>query len=494
MKQRSKLTVRLALAFTLSTAATALVCVVALVDLVNVSKRTNFVVSRQMEVLRDAAAFDALMYQKGFVADYMLTGDRVWLRKLESSRAEFARWVDDVRSKLAPTESEVLDKIVATNLAYDRARSEAVALFDAGKPEQAKAMLPGYHVHIDRLVNLAQEFSRIGRREAQDALLIAESSIRRLAHLLVATSVMGALLSVVVGYMWARRIARPMYNLQLQVASAAQKTLIKIAPEAGEFDGLAGQIAALVTKVEESDAALVEQRRRLVQSEKMSAVGELAAKLGHEILNPLAGIKAAAQLMEMEASAAELSATGIRDTVRALGTETTRIEQLIRRLIGYARPLAPVIEACSVRRLVDAARESVASQLPLSNSQTLIEEQPNLPPLEVDPLLMTQVFVNLLRNAAESMESGGVVLVRIFRATVDSVPSIQVEILDEGSGIKPEQMQRLFTPFHTTKVTGHGLGLATSRNIVLEHGGHIDAYNRKDRTGAIFRVSLPLLR
>ena len=99
--------------------------------------------------------------------------------------------------------------------------------------------------------------------------------------------------SLLVGFLVARRVARPIYELQLQVASAAQRIRIEVPPGRAGFEALGEHMSAILRKIEETDAAIAEQRRRLIQSEKMSAIGEVAAKLAHEILNPLTGIKAA---------------------------------------------------------------------------------------------------------------------------------------------------------------------------------------------------------
>lgn len=494
MRVSRTLTLRLALAFTLSTAAVTAVCIVALVTLVNISERTRAVVLREVELLRDAAAFDALIYQKGFVADYILTRDSQWLHKLEDARAQFARWAARPKPWLDHEERKLLDELMRENDAYDQLRRTAIERFDAGRVEEAVALIPNYHVHIDRLVELAQQFSAAARRETERSLVSTERTIRRLAWLLVATSLIGALASVTVGFLWARRIARPMYQLQLQVESAAQRTKVHVSDATEDKNALADRIVALVQKAEEADVALGEQRRRLIQSEKLSAIGELAAKLGHEILNPLAGMKAAVQLMSLQAEARELTFETLAPTVEALEREVTRIEQLIRRLIGYARPLAPEIQLCSVRNLLEAAEQAALQQLRGARWQFAIEAADDVPPIEVDPLLMTQVFVNLYRNAAEAMPKGGAIVTRVSQREVRGRREVQLEIEDEGHGLAPELVHGLFTPFRSTKATGHGLGLATSRNIVVEHGGTLEARNRSDRSGASFRVSLPAVR
>jgi signal transduction histidine kinase len=151
-----------------------------------------------------------------------------------------------------------------------------------------------------------------------------------------------ALASLTVGLLWARRIAKPMYELQLRVESAAEKTRIRVAPGEDDVGALADHITELIVRgrgVRRGAGGTAPGR--LVQSEKLSAVGELAAKLAHEILNPLAGMRAATQLLAVQAEAGELSAAEVAANAQALDNEISRVDRLLRRLVSYAKPLSP---------------------------------------------------------------------------------------------------------------------------------------------------------
>ena len=246
----------------------------------------------------------------------------------------------------------------------------------------------------------------MARQDAERALAETERSVGRLAHVLVGTSIAGAIASLVVGFLWARRITRPIYELEVQVQSSTERTRIQVAPGRAGLEALGDQVTALVEKLEETDAALAEHRRRLMQSEKLSAVGELAAKLAHEVLNPLAGMKAAVQLLARQGAAGAAAAT-CSTTAEALNREITRVEGLVRRLVNFSRPLAPRVEVaawarCSTRRMEAASRFSSGMRSAVERPRRRICE-----PVEVDPLLFTQVLVNLLVNAAEAMAPAG---------------------------------------------------------------------------------------
>lgn len=489
------LSARLALASLGTAVAVGVVCAVGLFSLGNASAVSRVAVSRQLALIDDAAAMSAFLYQKGFVAEYLLTGNRAWLAELESNRPAFESWLRRMHGKVGGADSErLLDEIQSEYAAYDHARREAVALYDAGHPAEAKTALLQNHTQAQRLRDLFAEFGRAARADAETTLSGAERSVRRLADVLVATSVAGAVASLLVGFLWARRITKPITELEVQVESAAERTRIHLVPGRAGLETLGDQVSAIVEKLEQTDAALFEHRRRLVQSEKLSAVGELAAKLAHEVLNPLAGMKAATQLLERQGAAAP-GGVPVVETARALDREITRVEGLVRRLMNYARPLAPRFELCTVGSLVDAALEAASPALTRHHTEVARHEEPNLPPLEVDPQLITQALVNLIVNAAEATPSGGgAIEVETARATSLGRDEVAVRVRDRGAGIPPERERELFKPFFTTKPEGHGLGLAVSQNILLEHGGRIIAANRADAPGALFELQIPVVR
>jgi signal transduction histidine kinase len=491
------LSARLAFASLGIAIAIGVVCAVGLSSLENTAAVARVAVGQQLALIDDAAAMGAFQYQKGFVAEYLLTGNREWLAELETSRPAFESWLAAAHARVGdPASAKLLDDIQTEYDAYDQARKAAITLYDAGNAAQARAMLESNHLRSQHLRDHFHAFGRIARTDAERALAETEASVRRLAHLLVGTSIAGALASLLAGFLWARRITRPIYELQVQVRSATERTRIQVAPGRAGIEALGDQVGALVEKLEETDAALAEHRRRLMQSEKLSAVGELAAKLAHEVLNPIAGMKAAVQLLARQ-GASSPDGREIIETAEALNREITRVEALIRRLVDFSKPLAPRVEVATVETLLDAALD--AAQPSLSRHAVTVDrkQDADLLPVEVDPLLFTQVLVNLLVNAAEAMAPGGGRVELSARLTrVRGHDEVAIRVADHGAGIAEANLSELFKPFFTTKAAGHGLGLAVSQNIVLEHGGRIVAANRPahEGRGAAFEVQLPVIR
>ena len=488
------LSARLALASLGTAVAVGVVCAVGLFSLGNASSVARIAVTRQLALIDDASAMSAFLYQKGFVAEYLLTGNRAWLAELESNRPAFESWLARMHGKVGGADPErLLAQIQTEYAAYDHARREAVALYDAGHPAEAKAALLQNHAQAQRLRDLFAEFGRVARREAESTLAAAERSVRRLADILVGTSIAGAVASLLVGFLWARQITKPITELEVQVESAAERTRIHLRPGRAGLETLGDQVSAIVEKLEETDAALYEHRRRLIQSEKLSAVGELAAKLAHEVLNPLAGMKAAVQLLQRQGAAAP-GGGPVVETARALDHEISRVEGLVRRLMNYARPLAPRFELATAGQLMDAALDAAGPALGRLSVRVERREAPDLPPLEVDPQLITQALVNLIVNGAEAAPAGSALEVEAARASNLGRDEVVLRVRDRGTGLSPEQERELFKPFFTTKPEGHGLGLAVSQNILLEHGGRVVAANRPDAPGAQFELQIPVVR
>ena len=491
------LSMRLALASVGTALAVGVVCAVGLYSLDHAAAEGSAAVTSQLAVIDDAAAMSAFQYQKGFVAEYLLTGNRAWLAELESARPAFEQWLAKAHQVVvgAPP-SRLLDDIQTEYAAYDQARREAISLYERGQKEEANVTLDSNHARTQRLWALFREFGRVAKTDAERRLADAQRNVRWLGRVLVGTSIAGALASLLVGFWWARRITKPIYELAVRLESAAERTRIQIAPTRGGLDALGDQITALVDKLEETDAALAEHRRRLIQTEKLSAIGELSAKLAHEILNPLAGMKAALQLMTREGATATVS-PAVLEVASALNREVTRVEGLVRRLVNYSRPLALRIEVVTIGALLESALEAARRTLDAHNVTVGTLEEPGLPPVEVDPLLIAQVLVNFLTNAAQALApTGGHVEVAARSVVVLGRREVSIEVADRGPGIPESVMPDLFKPFFTTKPEGHGLGLALSQNIILEHGGRIAARNlpREVGGGAAFEIQLPVVR
>jgi two-component system nitrogen regulation sensor histidine kinase GlnL len=234
---------------------------------------------------------------------------------------------------------------------------------------------------------------------------------------------------------------------------------------------------------------LEEQVRR---SDRLAALGVLAAGVAHEIRNPLVGIRAAAQLLVKERE----FPIGLREFTDMIVRQVDRLNRIVDDLLAFAGERKLQRQPCNVNQILEDALRLVEPSLQVGRLLVNRRYDPEVPVVVGDPDRLLQVFLNLLRNGAEAMEStAGELTVRTrFERVAPQVggrAAAVVEVADRGPGIAPEVQRQLFNPFFTTKAAGTGLGLPISVRIVEEHGGPIEVQNRQGG-GTTFRVLLPL--
>jgi two-component system NtrC family sensor kinase len=233
---------------------------------------------------------------------------------------------------------------------------------------------------------------------------------------------------------------------------------------------------------------------RLLQTQKLAAMGELAAGVAHEINNPLAIIRQEAEWIGKVLRGANLSegpqVAEIRDSLREIVQQVDRARDITANLLTLARKREPVIQKVDLNRLVRDMAALVEKEAKARNIQVIRRLQEDLPVIYSDGPLLRQVILNLLNNARQAVEKDG--SITIITGQVEN-QRIIVTIADSGRGISPEHLDRIFDPFFTTKAPGMGtgLGLAISQGIIHGLGGEITAASRAG-AGAAFTIVLPV--
>ncbi|MDP7692167.1 MAG: HDOD domain-containing protein, partial [Vicinamibacterales bacterium] len=229
-------------------------------------------------------------------------------------------------------------------------------------------------------------------------------------------------------------------------------------------------------------------RQQLFKSEQLATVGRLAAGAAHEINNPLMTITGRAQLL-----LPTLTEGTSKRSVETIIAQCTRISKIIGDLMGFARPMAPKIEATDVAEVIRLVLSLLEGRLQSSGIELNLDLPSDLPVLAAaDPKQLEQVFLNLVINAIHAMESDGQLTIRALRESGGE--HVVVAVRDTGPGIARADLPVIFDPFFTTKPEGEGsgLGLAISRSIIDAHGGRILADSEPGK-GAVFTVYLPVL-
>jgi len=230
--------------------------------------------------------------------------------------------------------------------------------------------------------------------------------------------------------------------------------------------------------------ALHSAQRELVSAERLAAVGEMAARVSHEIRNPLATVGGFARSISKNPD----DAVGVARKTGIIVDEVTRLEELLNDLVDMARPRALDLQPQSINALVSHAILLADSDVQAHKVQVEKNFDEELPPILVDRSRVLQAILNIVRNGAQAMAEGGVL--RIATRRSESGEWAQIEIHDEGSGISGHGLKHVFDPFFSTKLKGSGLGLAITRRIIQDHDGEIDVFSEPGE-GTRFVLLLP---
>ncbi len=231
-------------------------------------------------------------------------------------------------------------------------------------------------------------------------------------------------------------------------------------------------------------------QEQLIQSEKMSAIGQLVSGVAHELNNPLAGISAFAQLLLAE----KRFPPDQRTAAETIYSEARRASRIVQNLLTFARQHKAEKGPAAINQVLDDTLELRGYELRVRGIDVRREYDEALPDTMGDAHQLQQVFLNLITNAEQAMERAEGRHHRLTVRTRRSGDAIRIEIEDTGSGVPANLLERIFNPFFTTKPTGHGtgLGLSISLGIVREHEGRIWAENAA-QGGARFVVELPVI-
>ncbi|OHB24829.1 MAG: hypothetical protein A2X84_02250 [Desulfuromonadaceae bacterium GWC2_58_13] len=242
----------------------------------------------------------------------------------------------------------------------------------------------------------------------------------------------------------------------------------------------------LLQRLETVNRDLRETQERLIQGEKMAALGELATSIAHELKTPLVPIGGFAHRLSGLVNPGSKEAEYCDIIVR----ETHRMEQILSEILAFSKKQLLCFGECQAYKIIEQSLILEDDALKSSNIDVQLDINPTLPPFQGDDQKLLQVFINLIDNARHVMTTGGTLTIRAYPFPLRGEEGIAIEIKDTGGGIPNEALKEIFTPFYTTKDQGTGLGLAISLRIIQQHRGSIEIHN--DPEGAIFTIRLPL--
>jgi len=292
----------------------------------------------------------------------------------------------------------------------------------------------------------------------------------------------GAILTGILMAAWATaRVTRPVRRLAEsagQVAAGNWNATVEVTSR-----DEVGQLAQAFNRMTHE---LVEQRQRLLQTERVAAWRELARRLAHELKNPLFPLQITVENMQRarESHPAEFDEV-FREGSRTLLAELANLKQIIARFSDFAKMPAPEMQPVNLNALVGETMKLFEAQFAQARVTARADLAPDLPTVAADPEQIARALRNLVLNAIDAMPEGGALTVR----TMPQGTGARLEISDSGKGLSQEECERLFTPYYTTKTHGTGLGLAIVQSVVADHHGRVSVESQPGK-GTTFRIDL----
>jgi signal transduction histidine kinase len=318
---------------------------------------------------------------------------------------------------------------------------------------------------------------------SQQEMVGIERRIRMLAESVVA---IGLLLSLLLSWWGSARVTRPVRRLAAVAREVSEGNWKAHVEEKG-----GGEMGQLARAFNQMTRQLNEQREHLVQAERVAAWRELARRLAHELKNPLFPLQTTVEnLQRAKSKSPEQFEEVFRESTGILLAEIENLEKIIGRFSDFAKMPQPELAAVNLNEVVRGAVKLFEAQFsavgrpPITPEFHLAED---LPPIQADSALLHRALENLILNAMDAMPAGGVLMLRTTRDKGE----VHLEVSDTGTGLTPEECDRLFTPYYTTKQHGTGLGLAVVQSVISDHGGRISVESEMG-IGTSFHIFLPV--
>ncbi len=360
----------------------------------------------------------------------------------------------------------------------------------------SKCVLAGEHFFCS-----AGRFQSLGGDDTLGYLLLSsyEQPLRALQttrQMIVGVSLLAIVLGSLVVWYLVRRATEPLEDLRDSAEAVGQgdftrRVEVRSQDECGQLAQVFNQMTENLKQSREQLELTVETLKttqaQLIQSEKLSGIGEFVAGVAHELNNPLTSVMGFSELLAQADSNPQH-----KRHLEMIHKSAQRCQKIVQALLSFARRHKPERKAVCVNGLIEAALEILNYQLRTSNIEVTTQLDPHLPQAMVDPHQIQQVFLNIINNARQAIEAhqpkGWIKISTSVRGE-----KVCVTIQDGGPGIPPESLSKIFDPFFTTKEIGKGtgLGLSLCYGIIKEHGGTITPRSRPGE-GATFIIELPI--
>jgi len=324
----------------------------------------------------------------------------------------------------------------------------------------------------------------------------AMAPIKRIQHISIAIGLTGTILILGLVTIFARRITRPLKELSHTADLIANTKDFSLSAHSSSKDEV-GRLAAAFNRMISEVNLYVKRIRKmeddLIRADKLSALGELSAGMAHEVKNPLGIIKSSAELLSTKLDQDESSGR----LAAAITEESARLEKFLETFLQFARPMPPQMGKHRINEIVEKALPLLSRHMESAKIKLVKTLGNTLPSVYTDDNQVNQVLVNIIINAVQAMPEGGTISISTEESAeyppfnpTRQMKVIIINITDTGYGITPDDKDKVFNPFFTTKEKGTGLGLTIVYRIIGNLGGWVNIDNVKPH-GTAFKIYLP---
>src|SRR6059036_1097305 len=454
--------------------------------------RTNALEGGTLEALgqrlahsRTYAEVEDAMFNQTQVVWRYLSGDPAAKKEFPLTEQVVDYWLDRWSAGLPPDALKFADGVRSIEGDIRAVALRVFKLYDSGQHEAA--YLTARHELVERLQPALAAVNREIYRQARElsvqrAVAEVQTIVEAQRRVLWSIILLALVVGLVASWLISRSLARPISELRQAMAVVGAGDLDHaIEPRSrDEIGDLARAFAQMTEQLRQS-------RAQLVQSEKLASIGQMAAAVAHGLRNPLASLRAAAQLARHR-----VEAPAAREQLNAIIEQVDRLDLRIAHLLAFSRPAPFRPRRESVRTLVDGALSGFAELLRQRRVELALTVPPTLREIRVDPMRLEQALTEIISNALDAMSNGGRLDIAA-RSQVGEAGAggVLLEITDSGAGIPAEILPNLCEPFFTTRAEGTGLGLAIAKRYVEETGGRLDIVSRIGH-GTTVRIWLPV--
>jgi signal transduction histidine kinase len=392
-------------------------------------------------------------------------------------------WQDRWRAELKPQEITLAEGVQGIQRQILAVSDSIFRLEDAGRREEAYRLAQS-ELRGRLQPALTQMNREIYRRARESSVRGAFGRLEEIladeGRTLIAIIALALAAGLLASWVISQSLARPVRQLTEAMAVVGGGDLDHpiVVTSRDEIGDLARALAAMTAQLRTS-------REQLVQAGKLASIGEMSAAVAHGLRNPLASLRAAAQLVRRHPTSPAAT-----EHLDAIIEEVDRLDRRISHLLSFSRPAPfhPVSE--SLPRLLDELLPAVATPIREQRVDLEMAVPPGLPPVRVDPMQLEQAILEIVSNALDAMPGGGRLRIGAFVANGDGPSTVVLEVSDTGGGIPAQVLPSVCEPFFTTRQEGTGLGLAIAKRYVEQNGGRLEIASRPGE-GTTVRLRLP---